>query len=148
VKNTCRMRLLGTIVIPGRTESANRLESMSLRQRMAYKKRWRQDAANAALVSFPRGYRITSTYSDVGKRKVVITGYRKRLCDRQNFARGCKPVLDGLVDAGVLVDDSEKWLDDVYVQRHTSKQIGDEWEHGYEYTKDSGTERIVIEVWE
>jgi hypothetical protein len=138
------VRLIGTMTIPGRTESANRLESMSLRQRMAYKRQWREDAFKSALISFPAGYRFLKPTpislkppfpEEWVKRKVVITGYRKRLCDRQNFARGCKPVLDGLVDAGVLVDDSEKWLDDEYKQ----VQAG--------YLLNGKGERLEIEVW-
>ena len=56
-----------------------------------------------------------------GKRIVSITSYRRRLFhDRINLAGGCKGLLDGLVRAGGLVDDSIKWLDDHYYQYTTA----------------------------
>jgi hypothetical protein len=36
--------------------------------------------------------------------------------DRGNLAGGCKPVLDGAVRAGLLIDDREDYLDDHYRQ--------------------------------
>jgi hypothetical protein len=125
------MTKIGVITIYGRTASANKLDAMGFRDRLKYKKRWRSDAGMAALME-----KIAKAKE---KRRLVITGYRKKLCDRQNFARGIKPCLDGLVDAGVLVDDAEKWLEDEYRQVCIAGPggavIGNE-------------ERIIIEVWE
>ncbi len=54
-----------------------------------------------------------------GRRRIVVTrliGKGKRAFDRVNWAGGAKPIVDSLVKAGLLVDDTEKWLDDVYGQ--------------------------------
>lgn len=54
------------------------------------------------------------------KRRVQITRVysgRQRPYDRINFASGCKPLLDTLVEFGGLYDDSPTWCDDYYEQR-------------------------------
>jgi hypothetical protein len=53
-------------------------------------------------------------------RRVQITrlyGHKQRRFDRQNFAGGCKPLLDTLTNFGALYDDSETWCSDRYVQK-------------------------------
>lgn len=47
---------------------------------------------------------------DHPKRKVKIVSYRKRICDRDNFVAGLKPLLDVLILNNLLVDDSDKFL--------------------------------------
>lgn len=52
-------------------------------------------------------------------RRVTITrfyGKGKRPFDRQNFAGGCKPLLDTLTNFGALYDDSELWCQSHYQQ--------------------------------
>lgn len=52
-----------------------------------------------------------------GKRHVSITSYRKqRFRDEGNLVGGCKGLIDGLVRAKVLVDDSTKWATFEYRQ--------------------------------
>lgn len=53
--------------------------------------------------------------------KLHIISYRRALCDRINFAHGCKAILDSLVQNNYLRDDNEKWLDDTYEQVQESK---------------------------
>lgn len=51
------------------------------------------------------------------RRLVTITSYRKQKCrDIQNFIGGCKSLNDGLVRAGILVDDSDGWATFTYRQ--------------------------------
>lgn len=52
-------------------------------------------------------------------RRVTITrlyGKGRRPYDRVNFAGGCKPLLDTLVNLGLLYDDSALWTEDHYLQ--------------------------------
>lgn len=79
--------------------------------------------------------RMTEGVVDCAKaRRIVrltreLTG-RERPRDYGNLVGGLKPVLDAMVRVGVLVDDSEQWLTDIYEQQRT-------------------TERCVrIEIWE
>ena len=54
-----------------------------------------------------------------GKRRVTIrrcVRSRRYLLDRGNFVGGCKPLLDALCRQGLLVDDREECLEDVYEQ--------------------------------
>lgn len=54
------------------------------------------------------------------RRRVQITrmyGKDERPYDRQNFASGCKPLLDVIVEFGGLYDDSPAWCDDFYEQK-------------------------------
>lgn len=62
-----------------------------------------------------------------GKRRLVLTRFytgRGRAYDRANMVGGCKPVVDSLVNCGLLVDDSEQWLDDYYLQRRDDHLSG------------------------
>lgn len=61
------------------------------------------------------------------KRRVTLTriwGKRQRAFDRGNLIGGLKPVLDGLRDVGLIVDDSAKWCEDHYSQRGPEAQSG------------------------
>lgn len=56
-------------------------------------------------------------------RRVIVTRYfgkGKRAFDRVNFAAGCKPLLDTIVNFGALYDDSELWAEDHYLQLRSS----------------------------
>jgi len=44
------------------------------------------------------------------KRKVIITSYRKRLLDKDNLYAGAKLLVDALKKAGLIWDDSPKWI--------------------------------------
>ncbi len=58
----------------------------------------------------------------IGKRLVVITSFRKQRCrDEANLIGGCKGMIDGLVRAGLLVDDSIKLATFTYAQDVASK---------------------------
>jgi Holliday junction resolvase RusA-like endonuclease len=55
-----------------------------------------------------------------GRRRMVLTRFytgRGRARDYGNLVGGCKAVVDSLVNVGLLVDDSEQWVDDYYLQR-------------------------------
>jgi hypothetical protein len=56
------------------------------------------------------------------RRLVTITSYRRQLCrDIQNLIGGCKSLNDGLVRAGLLVDDSDRWATFTYRQHVLSE---------------------------
>lgn len=50
------------------------------------------------------------------RKTVIIFSFRANFLDNGNLIGGCKPILDVLVDLGVLVDDSLEWLEDHYYQ--------------------------------
>lgn len=58
------------------------------------------------------------------KRRVTLTrlfsGRQKRR-DRDNLAGGCKPIVDAMIEAGLLVDD-----DDEYAEIHYAQERGNE----------------------
>lgn len=76
------------------------------------KKKWTRIASNAA-----RAHMIKVT-RPVTIDCVWIEGNRRR--DLDNVAAGSKFVLDGLVDAGILPDDSQKWVKSIFHQIRTS----------------------------
>lgn len=45
------------------------------------------------------------------KRELYIIQYRQKLLDKDNLYGSVKPLVDALKKAGLLVDDSEEWLD-------------------------------------
>ena len=57
------------------------------------------------------------------RRVFIVREYPKgkRRYDRGNLVGGCKPLLDAMTEAGLLVDDKEKWLEDHYEQRPAYK---------------------------
>jgi hypothetical protein len=62
-----------------------------------------------------------------GKRRVTwerILGPRQREFDEPNLIGGLKPLLDGMVRAGLLVDDSPRWYEGVYRQVTGNRQDG------------------------
>ena len=62
-----------------------------------------------------------------GKRRVTwerILGPRQHEFDEPNFIGGLKPVLDGLVRSGLLVDDRPKFYVGRYGQVHTMRTEG------------------------
>jgi hypothetical protein len=57
-----------------------------------------------------------------GKRAVTILSYRKRrITDHANLVGGAKLVVDAIRDAGLIVDDSDKWMVAAYKQELASK---------------------------
>lgn len=57
------------------------------------------------------------TWTGFAKRTVRITSYRARLLtDHANLVGGCKGLIDGLVRAGLLVDDADAWMSAAYCQ--------------------------------
>ncbi len=46
-----------------------------------------------------------------------VTSPRRLLRDTANLIGGCKPIIDGLVRGGLLVDDSDRWMRATYAQR-------------------------------
>lgn len=74
-----------------------------------WRKKWEEEFG-PWLHSIPRAPKL---------RRVTITrvfGKGKRPFDRVNFAGGCKPLLDTLVNCGALYDDSPTWCMDYYLQ--------------------------------
>ncbi len=56
------------------------------------------------------------------KRQLYIIAYRRRLiADYANLVGGCKGLIDGLVAAGLLVDDSTAWVSVLYAQHLASR---------------------------
>jgi hypothetical protein len=56
------------------------------------------------------------------KRRVMVTRLycgRQRQLDYGNLVGGFKPAMDAMVQAGWLVDDSPRWLEDHYQQRRS-----------------------------
>jgi hypothetical protein len=54
-----------------------------------------------------------------GRRRVIVTRYyagRGRRYDKGNLIGGCKPLLDAMVLAGLLIDDCEEDVEDHYGQ--------------------------------
>lgn len=56
------------------------------------------------------------------KMAVTIHSYRtRRITDHANLVGGCKMVIDAIRDAGLIVDDSDKWMVATYNQDVASK---------------------------
>ena len=66
-----------------------------------------------------QGYHLVKKLHAKGKRKVSIIRYspkKKFIKDYCNLVEGHKPLLDALVRAKLLVDDSMKYLEESYQQ--------------------------------
>ena len=105
--------------------SQNKRERWHWRKQRAEVKAW---ASDAYVYAHRRGGGQWEVFDGVkrwrkaswvgfGKRRIVVTAYRARLCDDYaNLVGGCKGLIDGLVKAGLLVDDSMEWMAAEYRQ--------------------------------
>jgi crossover junction endodeoxyribonuclease RusA len=106
-----------TVTVPGELVTANRERRLHFQQRARFVKQWRSDsfwAAKQARIPRLRRASITITPHQV----------RGRLADAGGHAPVGKAIVDGLVDAGVLTDDSPDYLDAVIyaaAKRSTTK---------------------------
>ena len=97
------IRLLLPIVIPGQ----NTRERWHWTKQRREVKQW---AAWARSMTTP-------AQAAKGKRRVRIVSYRRqRFHDRANLVGGCKGLIDGLVEAGLLVDDRIGLMEATYEQ--------------------------------
>ena len=58
-----------------------------------------------------------------GRRRVIVLrqyGSRGKVRDRGNLIGGCKPLIDALTIAGLIVDDSPEWIEDHYAQERAA----------------------------
>ena len=83
----------------------------------------------------PKGYKVTLEPREPSMRRhVLFERHCKRRYDHTNFVGGCKMLEDALVKAGILVDDTEDWVQPEH------KQIVDRPEKPYV--------RVVVSEWE
>lgn len=56
--------------------------------------------------------------------RVEITRHSVGVLDQDNLVGGCKPLVDALVSAGLIVDDSPQWLSASYMQAKAERGRG------------------------
>lgn len=100
------MRLISRLQIPGQNKRERWHWARQRREVSSWEIQFRVLAPPAALAPY------------TGKKlHVTITSYRRqRFHDEANLIGGCKGLVDGLVRAGVLVDDSTTWATFTYRQ--------------------------------
>lgn len=59
-----------------------------------------------------------------GRTHIKITSLRKRLLDHANLSGGFKGGMDALKRLGLIVDDSPKWIDEIYEQKVQASGTG------------------------
>lgn len=96
--------------------SRNKLDSMH----------WARRAEHAKMLKTLVRYELCrlqwpKNFTARGKRLVVITGYRGRRLDEDNFSGGCKSLVDALRYHRLIVDDSSKWVRVEYHQKKLSE---------------------------
>lgn len=94
-----------TIVVPGRPPNPNRIRG-HWAKRNGIAQRWKQLAWGCALEQLPVRWRPMERAT----LEVVHVVPTKAARDHDNLVAGIKPCLDGLVRAGVVVDDSDRVL--------------------------------------
>ena len=102
------------LLIPLETPSANTRERWHWSQQRREVSRWEK--------WFIYAQRPGGMDRAHGKRTVRIHAFRRRRCsDEANFLSGCKGLIDGLVRAGLLVDDSRELATFAYAEDVASK---------------------------
>lgn len=100
------------LLLPKEVPSMNVRERMHWRAQRREVKAW-ELLARAAAAGQPRAG---------GKVLVHIHAFRRqRTRDEANLVGGCKGLIDGLVRAGLLVDDSREWASFTYAEDVASK---------------------------
>jgi hypothetical protein len=103
------------LVIPGSVKSTNELKWKHWIYHYRDKKNIDKRIEETAYWKIP--YHGALPKSPATKpRKLLFVRVGGRMMDRINFANGCKPILDFLVSRKWLVEDSEAWVDDQYMQ--------------------------------
>jgi hypothetical protein len=102
------------LLIPAETPSANTRE------------RWHWSQQRREVTTWARWFAYAQRPAGLdkakGKRLVKIHAFRRQRCrDEANFISGCKGLIDGLVRAGLLVDDSREWATFTYAEDVASK---------------------------
>lgn len=101
-----------TFILPCDIPSQNKRERWHWSKQRAEVKRWATLFRDGS-----QGLRPPT-----GKRHVSITSYRRQRCrDMANLVGGCKGLIDGLVRAGVLLDDSIALMEATYAQEVVSR---------------------------
>ena len=102
------------LLIPLETPSANTRERWHWSQQRREVTRWEK--------WFVYAQRPGGMDRAHGKRTVRIHAFRRRRCsDEANFVSGCKGLIDGLVRAGLLVDDDRAHATFTYAEDVASK---------------------------
>jgi len=97
------------VIIPGL------LPSQNVRERAHWATRRRQEKAWELVIRCQTSVEDTTTSR---RRAVKIISYRRqRITDVANLIGGAKGLVDCLVRAGLLVDDSDRWCSIAYHQR-------------------------------
>ena len=91
--------------LPARTPSLNVWQRWHWRRQHAYSKNLADEVYWMVYRKAPKA---------TLKRRVVITRRSTGKCDADNRCGGAKALLDALVKAKLLVDDSEQWVDVLY----------------------------------
>lgn len=103
------MNLATRLTISFEVPSQNRTE----RRHWSTRAKERRDLNWMIAAALPRG----GCQHDGRRRRIQILAYRRRrITDQANLVGGCKTLVDALVATGVIVDDSEQWVDLHYEQ--------------------------------
>jgi hypothetical protein len=116
------------LIIHGLLPSQNRRERAHWRARRRQEKSW--DLSIRCQVS------VEDTTTSRRRAVKVISYRRQRITDCANLVGGAKGLIDCLVRAGLLVDDSDRWCSISYHQRLRS----------HADNPDHGRDCIVVEV--
>ncbi len=110
------------------------LPSQNTRERTHWRARRRQEKAWEMVIRCQVSVDDTTTNR---RRAVRVISYRRqRITDVANLIGGAKGLIDCLVRAGLLVDDSDRWCSIAYHQRLRS----------HEANPRPGQDAIVVEV--
>ena len=110
------------------------LPSQNVRERAHWRSRRRQEKAWEMVIRCQASVEDTTT---TRRRLVKIISYRRqRITDEANLIGGAKGLVDCLVRAGLLVDDSDRWCSITYHQRLRS----------HENNPIPGGDSIVVEI--
>lgn len=109
---SCRITALpATVTLPITLQSQNKTHYAHWKKGYDYKKEmWR--ILSYVLPSPP------SHIAAMGRRKVIIERRCHRKMDYGNFVGGCKHLMDWLTRMKYIIDDSDKWIDQVYIQTY------------------------------
>lgn len=96
------------IVIPGTPPSPNRTRAGHWRRRYKSDQQWRSDARLLAIDARNRLRGVTFPWPRVALRYVWVVPDDRRRRDPDNWVAACKPILDGIVDAGIIPGDDSR----------------------------------------
>jgi len=87
-----------------------------------FKHRWSKLNYKKKYLRELKGYELILSLKKKVKKAIVYTRYGSRILDKDNYHGGTKPLTDAIKEKGLIVDDSPKWCEIIFMPQQKCKR--------------------------